>query len=253
AQDGAKEIGFAVLATTIALIAVFIPVSFLTGTVGRLFREFGIMVAVSVAISGFVALTLSPMLCSKILRPIHGGKSRAARAFDAFFNGVDNTYERVLTGSLRHRALTLGIALALLVGSIFLFRIMPRELVPVEDRGIAFGIVIAPEGSTLQYTDSYVRRIEQILLPLPERRALFTATGLGFGGPGRVTNAFVFLNLKPRHERKKSQQQIVQELFPQLLGIPGVLAFVINPPSLGGRFSSSPVEYVLEADSYDEL
>jgi len=253
AQDGAKEIGFAVLATTIALIAVFIPVSFLTGTVGRLFREFGIMVAVSVAISGFVALTLSPMLCSKILRPIHGGKSRAGRAFDAFFNGVDNTYERVLNGSLRHRGLTLGIALALLIGSVFLFRIMPRELVPVEDRGIAFGIVIAPEGSTLQYTDSYVRQIEQILLPLPERRALFTATGLGFNGPGRVTNAFVFLNLKPHGERKKSQQQIVQELFPQLLGIPGVLAFVINPPSLGGRFSSSPVEYVLEADSYDEL
>jgi multidrug efflux pump len=92
-----------------------------------------------------------------------------------------------------------------------------------------------------------------MLLPLPERNGLFTATGLGFGGPGRVTNGFVFLNLKPRGERHKSQQQIVQELFPRLFSIPGVLAFVINPPSLGGRFSSSPVEYVLQADSYDEL
>jgi len=98
-----------------------------------------------------------------------------------------------------------------------------------------------------------MRQIESILLRLPERRGLFTATGLGFGGPGQVTNGFIFVNLKPRHERHKSQQQIVQELFPQLFSIPGVLAFVINPPSLGGGFSSSPVEYVLEADSYEDL
>ena len=252
AYDGAKEIGFAIVATTVALVAVFIPVSFLTGTVGRLFREFGIMVAVSVAISGFVALTLSPMLCSKILRPIHGGGGWAGRSFDRFFDSVDRTYTRILTGSMRHRAITLGVALLLVVAAVGVFRIMPRELVPIEDRGIAFGIVLAPEGSTLEYTDSYMRRIEEILLPLPERRALFTATGLGFGGPGRVTNAFIFLNLKERGDREKSQQQIVQELFPQLMGIPGVLAFVINPPSLGG-FDSSPVDYVLEADSYDEL
>ena len=98
-----------------------------------------------------------------------------------------------------------------------------------------------------------MRQIEKHLLSLPETRALFTATGLGFGGPGQVTNGFMFLALKPRGERNKSQQQIVQELFPQLFSIPGVLAFVINPPSLGGAFSSSPVEYVLQADSYDEL
>ncbi|HET9232924.1 MAG TPA: efflux RND transporter permease subunit, partial [Candidatus Eisenbacteria bacterium] len=198
--DGAKEIGFAIVATTIALVAVFIPVSFLTGTVGRLFREFGIMVAVSVAISGFVALTLSPMLCSKILRPIHGGGGWAGRSFDRFFDWVDRTYTRILTGSMHHRAITLGVALVLVVSAVGVYRIMPRELVPVEDRGIAFGIVLAPEGSTLEYTDSYMRRIEEILLPLPERRALFTATGLGFGGPGRVTNAFIFLNLKDRSE-----------------------------------------------------
>jgi multidrug efflux pump len=134
-----------------------------------------------------------------------------------------------------------------------LFKVLPSELVPIEDRGIGFGIVIAPEGATLDYTDKYMREVEKRLLALPERRALFTAIGLSFGGPGRVTNGFVFLNLKPRHERSKSQQQIVQELFPQLISIPGVLAFVINPPSIGGRFSSSPVEYVLQGDSYEEL
>ncbi|MEK6570414.1 MAG: efflux RND transporter permease subunit, partial [Bacteroidota bacterium] len=107
--------------------------------------------------------------------------------------------------------------------------------------------------ATLDYTDRYMREVENRLLPLPERRGLFTAVGLSFGGPGQVTNGVLFLALKPRSERDKSQQEIVRELFPRLISIPGVLAFVINPPSLGGTFSSSPVEYVLEADSYEEL
>ncbi|HET9950527.1 MAG TPA: efflux RND transporter permease subunit [Candidatus Eisenbacteria bacterium] len=252
--DGSQEIGFAILATTIALVAVFVPVAFLTGTVGRLFNEFGITVAVAVLISGFVALTLTPMLCSRMLQSQHGKKPSALSAsIDRFFDALNRSYERGLRGALKHRALSLvGAALlAVVIGAMFF--LLPRELVPTEDRGVAFGIVIAPEGSTLEYTDRYMRQVESVLLPLPERKGLFSATGLGFGGPGRVTNGFVFLNLKPRHERKKSQQQLVQELFPRLFSIPGVLAFVINPPSLGGRFSSSPVEYVLQADSYDEL
>ncbi len=113
--------------------------------------------------------------------------------------------------------------------------------------------MVAPEGATLEYTDTYVKQIEQILLKRPELRGLFSAIGLSFGGPGSVTNGFMFVNLKPRGERDKSQQQIIQELFPQLISIPGVLAFVINPPSLGANFHSSPVEYVLQADSYEEL
>ena len=254
ALDGSKEIGFAIMATTISLVAVFVPVAFLQGTVGRLFNEFGITLAVAVLISGFVALSLTPMLTSRMLKPLHGGSDTwASRTFDAFFDWLNRFYDRVLRGALRHRGRVFGVAalLVLIAGAAFFF--MRRELVPTEDRGIAFGIVIAPEGSTLPYTDRYMRQIESILLRLPERRGLFTATGLGFGGPGQVTNGFIFVNLKPRHERHKSQQQIVQELFPQLFSIPGVLAFVINPPSLGGRFSSSAVEYVLEADSYEEL
>ncbi len=254
AFDGSHEIGFAVIATTVALVAVFIPVAFLTGTVGRLFNEFGLCVAVAVLISSFVALTLTPMLSSRILKPLHGTSTNAAsRAFDAFFEGLDRVYKGLLEAFLRHRALAILGAILLLAGAAFVFRMLPRELVPTEDRSIAFGIVLAPEGSTLEYTDRYMRDVESRLLPLPERQGLFTATGLGFGGPGRVTNGFIFLRLKPKKEREKSQQQLVQELFPQLFSIPGVLAFVINPPSLGGRFSSSPVEYVLQAETYDEL
>jgi multidrug efflux pump len=254
ALDGSKEIGFAVIATTVALVAVFVPLAFLTGSVGRLFNEFGISLAVSILISGFVALTLTPMLCSKILKPLHhSGSGWASRSFDRFFEGLDRTYDRLLRWALRKRRLMILAGVAAVALGALIFKFLPSELVPTEDRGIGFGIVIAPEGATLDYTDTYMRQIEQRLLALPERRALFTAIGLGFGGPGRVTNGFIFLNLKPRGERSKSQQQIVQELFPQLISIPGVLAFVINPPSLGGSFSSSPVQYVLQAESYEEL
>jgi len=254
AWDGAREVGFAIIATTLALVAVFLPLAFLTGTVGRLFTEFGLSLAVSVIISSFVALTLTPMLCSKILRPLHGESTNwASRSFDAFFTGMDRLYERTLRSVLHHRFIAFGVALALFAVSVVLFRGLPRELVPTEDRSIAFGIVLAPEGSTLEYTDRYMRQLEQILLNRPEREGLFTATGLGFGGPGRVTNGFVFFRMKPRNQRQKSQQQVVQELFPQTFSIPGVLAFMINPPSIGGRFSSSPVEYVLLGDTYEKL
>jgi len=254
AIDGSKEIGFAVVSTTIALVAVFVPLAFLSGNVGRLFNEFGIAVAVAVLISGFVALTLTPMLSSRILKPLHGtSKSWASRTFDASFEFLNRVYDKILKAALSHRIIMLAGSFVLIILAYILFLFIPSELVPVEDRGVAFGIVIAPEGATLEYTDSYVREIESRLLHLPELEGLFTATGLGFGGPGNVTNSFMFLNLKSRGEREKSQQQIVQELFPQLISIPGVLAFVINPPSLNVDFSSNPVDYVLQGDSYDEL
>jgi len=254
AIDGSKEIGFAVVATTISLVAVFVPLAFLTGTVGRLFNEFGVAVAVAVLISGFVALTLTPMVSSKILKPLHHTSTGwASRSFDAFFEFLNRTYDKILRATLRHRGLTIAGGVILVGLSFVLFMLLPSELAPIEDRNVGFGIVIAPEGATLEYTDSYVREIEKRLLALPERRALFTATGLGFEGPGNVTNSFMFLALKPQSEREKSQQQIVQELFPQLISIPGVLAFVINPPSIGAEFTSSPVDYVLQGDDYDGL
>ncbi|HEX5031492.1 MAG TPA: efflux RND transporter permease subunit [Candidatus Eisenbacteria bacterium] len=275
ALDGSNEIGFAILATTISLVAVFIPVAFLQGSVGRLFNEFGLTVAVAVAISGFVALSLTPMLTSRMLRPLHGGgKGWATRTFDNFFRWLDRVYDRLLRGVIRRPWAVGGVVLLFIGVSAVCFMFMRKELAPTEDRGVAFGIVIAPEGSTLAYTDKYMRQVEAILLPMPERAGLFTATGLGFGGPGRVTNGFLFFRLKRLDERPKawiptplpmlpmvhvpiyrarSAQEVVQQLFPQLISIPGVLAFVINPPSLGGQFSSTPVEYVLQADDYGTL
>ncbi len=254
ALDGSKEIGFAIISTTITLVAVFIPLAFLSGNVGRLFNEFGIAVAVAILISGFVALTLTPMISSQILRPLHGtSKNWASRSFDSFFEWLNRIYESSLRWALRHRLFVIAGGVVTIILGIFLFRLLPSELVPVEDRGVGFGIVIAPEGSTLEYTDTYVREIEKILLSNPDVKGLFSATGLSFGGPGSVSNSFMFINLKPRSERKKSQQEIIQELFPRLISIPGVLAFVINPPSLGASFNSNPVEYVLQADNYEDL
>ncbi|MGH9366987.1 MAG: efflux RND transporter permease subunit [Thermoanaerobaculia bacterium] len=252
AYDGAKEIGFAIVATTVALVAIFVPVAFLRGNVGRLFNEFGMTVAVAVLISGFVALTLTPMLCSRILRG-HESEGRLARFVQRGFDALDRGYERLVTGALSRRRVVLAVTAAALVAIVFLFRILPSELTPTEDRGTIVGVVVAPEGSTLAYTDRYARQLEQIYLSVPEKAGLFTAIGLVGEGPGRVTDGFFFLPLKPHGERERSQQEVVHDLFPKLFAVPGVLAFAINPPSLGGQFSATPVQYILQAPTYQDL
>src|SRR5262245_61048802 len=275
AVDGAKEVGFAIVATTITLVAVFIPVAFLTGRIGTLFNEFGIAVAVSVMISGFVALTLSPMLCSRVLRAHRrpatapaSGADAAARRGEPVAGEVEHLeerevrtgwnkamhdfYERVLRGALRGRPLVLAGMVAIAGVTVILFRMLPAELVPTEDRGLVFNILFAPEGSTLEYTDRYLRQAETLYRTVPEVAGVFSAVGLGFGGPGRVTAGFMFVRLKPFGERKRSQQQVVQSIFPAMMSIPGVLAIPINLPSLGGGFGQ-PVQFVLLAESYEEL
>uniref|UniRef100_A0A832ML44 Efflux RND transporter permease subunit n=1 Tax=Eiseniibacteriota bacterium TaxID=2212470 RepID=A0A832ML44_UNCEI len=270
AIDGAREIGFAIVSTTLALVAVFVPVAFLSGRVGRLFNEFGIAVAVSVLLSGFVALTLTPMLCSRMLRrdPLgHGAATgeddlEAARALSAargwrgaFERGwarFQAAYAATLRFAVHHRRLVVLSALAVTATIAVFFRVLPSELVPTEDRGLIFNIVLAPEGATLEYTDRYVRMAEDIYRSVPEVEAMFTAIGLSQGGGGRVTDGFMFVRLKDYAERKRSQQQVVASVFPMMMGIPGVLAIPINPPSLGGGFGR-PVQFVLQAETYDEL
>ncbi len=259
AVDGASEVGFAIVATTLTLVAVFIPVAFLTGRIGTLFNEFGIAVAVSVMISGFVALTLSPMLCSRVLRAHAGATEHAEggaaserprrKGWDA---GMHENYERILRWTLRHRRAVLAGMLVVAGLTAVLYRALPSELVPTEDRGLVFNILFAPEGSTLEYTDRYLRQAEAIYRNVPEVGGVFSAVGLGFGGPGRVTDGFMFVRLKRYEERKRSQQEIVQAVFPQMMGIPGVIAIPINLPSLGGGFGQ-PVQFVLLAESYEEL
>ncbi len=265
ALDGSREIGFAIIATTLTLVAVFVPVAFLSGRIGRLLNEFGIAVAVSVLISGFVALTLTPMLCSRLLRgsaaQSHGDamaaggneedfESHGNGWFDRFFNRLAHNYAGTLRFTMRHKGLVLSSLVVVFIAIGGLFKMLPSELAPTEDRGLVFTILSAPDGATLEYTDRYMHQAEAIYDGVPEKSGLFTAIGLG--GSGGVTDGFMFLRLKPSTERKRSQQEIVQAVFPMMFGIPGVMAFPINLPSLGGGFGQ-PVQFVLQADTYEGL
>jgi multidrug efflux pump subunit AcrB len=143
------------------------------------------------------------------------------RALDRFFHGMNVNYERLLRAALQRRGLVLALSLVVVASIGVLFRFLPSELVPIEDRGFIFNVISAPEGSTLEYTDRYVRRVEAIYQNVPEVETMFTAVGLGFGGPGRTTDAFMFVRLKPRHERQRSQMQVVTGVFPMMMTIPG--------------------------------
>jgi len=259
AIEASREIGFAIVATTITLVAVFVPVAFLQGQVGRLFSEFGVAVAVSVLISGFVALTLTPMLCSRFLSAPHGHADESGtgavapppRGFRAMFDrGFDNLsrgYDWTLRFAIGRRWLVMGVTAVLVVAIGVLFRFLPSETVPTEDRGWIFNVIRAPEGATLEYTDRYVRVVEGMYDKLPAKDRMFTAVGLF----GPVTDGFMFVGLKPKGQRPPAQA-LAGQMFPQLFSIPGVMAFAFNPPSLSGGFGQ-PVQFVLKADSYDEL
>src|SRR5947207_9208328 len=228
ATNGTNEIGFAVIATTIALVAVFTPLGFLRGTAGRLLSEFGIAVAGAVVISGFVALTLTPMLCAKILRM----QRQHGKVFDMFesgFNALSERYMGLLRRAVTHRAAVLGGTLVVVAVSVFFFLIFPptrlqNELIPSDDRGFFLIVVRGPEGASLDYTDGYVRRVEDIISKTPGVNGYFTIVG---GFAGGVNSAFVGVIMKDWSERKGTTvDQTVAALFPQVyFGIPGVQAF----------------------------
>ena len=247
ATNGTREIAFAVVATTIALVAVFTPLAFLQGNTGRLFNEFGIAVAGSVLISGFVALTLTPMLCAKILRvpPRHGW---LYQALERGFNGLASGYARSLGWALHHRPIMVGLAALTAVGAVVTFRSLKREFVPAEDRGFFFTMVIAPEGSTLNYTDGYIRQLERFFANVPEIEHYFSITGAFFGTPSR---GGVFARLSDWSERERTVQEIMGEVQPQLFGVPGVMAFAINPPAFGGF--GNPVQFVIQHPDFQQL
>ncbi|HEV8198303.1 MAG TPA: efflux RND transporter permease subunit [Gemmatimonadales bacterium] len=247
AMKGTREIAFAVIATTISLVAVFIPLAFLTGSTGRLFKEFGIAVAASVAISGFVALTLTPMLCAKILRvpPRHGVLYQVLeRGFHALASG----YQRALGATLRHRWVFLTVVAAVVAGAVGIFLGLKHEFVPPEDRGQIQISVIAPEGSTLGYTDQYLRQVEGLLQNIPEISNY--SSGVSYGG-GAVNSGYVSIRLVDWSERKRTAQDIIETLRPQLAKISGVLAFANNPPAFGGY--GSPVQFVVRNSNFDSL
>jgi len=252
AIKGAKEITFAIVAMTITLAAVYAPIAFQTGRTGRLFIEFALTLAGAVIVSGFVALTLSPMMCSLLLKhqPQH---NIAYRASERLLEGMNNLYRRTLTGVLRTRA---AVVIAYLIFAGFIVVLVmgiPRELSPIEDRGSIIGIGIAPEGSTKEFTDTYARRMEAVYRTVPQMDAFFMVVGFP-----TVSNVISFIRLKDWDQRKApgdKQQAVVGSMAPRMFGgIPGILAFPVNPPSLGASPIDKPVNFVLQTSApYAEL
>jgi multidrug efflux pump len=251
--DGAREIAFAVVAMSVTLAAVFAPLGFMTGNTGRLFTEFALTVAAAVAVSGVVALTLTPMMCSKILKEheTHGG---VYQAMERFFHGMTEGYRRLLRATLRARWVMVGVFCAVLAGSALTYKSLKSELSPLEDRGFFISLIIAPEGASLEYTDQYARAVEALMAGIPEVNAYFVAVAPGLERPNPVNFAIAFTQLKLWEERKRKTQEITAELAPKMFGgLPGVLAFPVPPPSLGQSFRNPPVQFVVQANSYEEL
>jgi multidrug efflux pump len=245
---GSKEIGFAVIAMTLTLAAVFAPVGFLVGTTGRLFTEFAWTLAATVLVSGFVALSLSPMMCSRLLRhePKHGA---LYNVIESWIAGLTQGYRRLLLRGLDARLLVLVAGGLVAASAVWLFTSIKEELAPTEDRGNIVGRFVAPEGATVEYTDRYARQIEQYALALPEVNRAFVVSGFP-----TVTEGIAIIRLVDWAERERSQQDLVRELGPKLQALPGVQAFAVNPPSLGQQIRNRPLEIVIKTtDSYEAL
>ena len=250
---GSREIAFAVVAMTVTLAAVFVPLVFSTGNTGKLFTEFALTVAMAVLVSGFVSLTLTPMMCSKLLR--HQAKHGAIyNASERFFTALNAGYRRSLGWALAHRRWVVAAYAAIVAAMVGLGYVLKWELAPFEDRGFILGVMLAPEGSTMEYTDSYARIWETIYQEVPEITSYFVVVAPGLERPNPVNFGLSFVRLKPWDERSRSQFEISREVGPRMFAMmPGVLAFPNDPPSLGQNFRSQPVQFVVHGNSYEEL
>lgn len=245
---GMREIGFAVVAMTVTLAAVFLPVAFTPGRTGKLFIEFAMTLAAAVTISGITALTLSPMMCSRLIA-IQQQVPRWSARIEGWIKALEAGYTRRLDQAVAARKLVLAFAAATFALTIFLFTNLQSELSPSEDRGVIFAIGLAPEGSTIQYSDLYAKQLEKILQSIPEAKWNFVAVGFPL-----VTQTFSVLGLTPWDDRQRSSQEIIASISPQLFGIAGTLNFAINPASLGQSGRSQPVEFVVQTtESYEDL
>jgi len=247
ASRGSREVFFAVVATTVALVAVLVPLSLMTGSTGRLFREFSITMATSVLLSMVVAVTLVPMLCARFLNvPTQHG--RAFLAVEVALQAMNRLYDRTLSFSTRHRNLVIAFLVANALGAVALFLAIPQSLTPTEDRGKILTLVRAPQGSTLSYTRETMLEIERTLLQTPEVAHTFAAVGLSSGGSRATSFGWVYARLVPWEERSTSQQDMVRNFFGRFAKIPSALVFPVNLPSLG-QSSIYDLELVLKSSS----
>ncbi|HEY7775601.1 MAG TPA: efflux RND transporter permease subunit, partial [Kineobactrum sp.] len=250
---GTRQVGFAVIATTLVLISVFVPITFLEGDVGRLFGEFAVTMAMAVIFSSFIALTLAPVICSKILSREHVS-NRMADAVEGLSARLEGAYQRLLGALLPYRWLTLLVLVASLAATAMLFQTVPREYAPAEDRGILFMALSTPEGSSFNYTVTQVDEVERRLLPLVEsgdiHRLLIRAPS--FGGGEAFNQAFALLVLSDRDSGRRPTSEIQADARSRVADLAGARVFLRGGGGLG-RGSGDPVEFVVTGDSYEDL
>ncbi len=251
---GSKEIFFAVIATTAALVSVFMPILFLGGITGRLFREFGIVIAGAVMISSFVALTLTPMLATKLLkkRETH---NRFYKATEPFYVALNNAYRSTLESFMKNRWVAVLIILVAGVSIYGFMNFLPKEIAPLEDRSRVRMFAQAPEGASYEYMDNYMDRLVQIIQDsVSEADAVISVTSPGFGASSSVNSGFAFSILSDPETREKSQMEVADKLSDLVNEVSGAQTFVSQEQTIGsGGIGGLPVQYVLQNQNFDRL
>ncbi|MGB3748724.1 MAG: efflux RND transporter permease subunit [Rhodanobacter sp.] len=252
---GAAEIGFTIFSMTISLVAVFLPVMFMGGIVGRLFHEFAVTISTAILISGFVSITLTPMLCSRFIR--HGGhakKSRVVRWFDQGFNHVRDGYNRSLAWSVQRPRVVLGVFFASLLATALLFVLVDKDFIPAGDTGQLIVNVEGPDDISITAMKARQQELAAIVAKDPNIDSFMSSVGSG-GSRATTNNGTMFLRLKPASERPLDPEQIIQELRQKFAHIPGIRAYIQNPPAIqvGGRQSKAQYQYTLQSVDLDAL
>ncbi len=252
ARTGTTEIAFAAIANSLSLGAVFIPVAFMPGMIGRFFYEFGLTVAVTVFASTFAALTLTPMLCSRFLAiPDQSKKPFLLKITDPVFRNLEKFYAPLLGAALRWRWITVSIGILAFIFGLFIFNQLESEFTPDVDQSKFMVSFETVEGSTLEYTDQYARTIEKIMADIPEIRSFFLAIGLSRAGPGKANEGISFVRLSHHSERERSQQDIMQELRSKIHQVPGVRGYVLEAG--GPMGAEAPLQMVLKNPDLNDL
>ena len=254
AREGAREVSFTIVSMTLSLAAVFIPILFMGGIMGRLFSEFAVVIMAAILVSGFVSLSLTPMMCSRFLRPQHMKHNR-------FYDGIERVwvvglgwYERTLALAMRRKSATLLLSVAIFAGTLVLFRVVPKGFIPTADTGFLTGTTEGAEGLAFDAMKEHQQAAAQVLAKDPNVDAFMSSVGAG--GPTASGNGGrFFIRLKPRKDRESTADEVVATLRREMGKIPGIRVFVTNPPAIniGARFASGLYQYTMQSPDLDEL
>ena len=257
ALKGSREIAFTILSMTVSLAAVFIPIVFMGGIVGRLLHEFAVTIVLAIVFSGIVSITLTPMLCSRILKP-HGDGEEVHGSFyrisERTFEGVQSAYESSLHWTMQHKPLIFGVFLASLLGSIVLFVVLPEDFLPADDTSQIVAFTESSDRTSFEQMVNYQQKLAPIVAQDPNVQGFMSSVGAGGSRTGTNTGT-IFTTLKPISERSLSADDVIQELRPKLAVVPGLNAYMQNPPAirLGGSLSKSSYQYTMQDLDQNEL